>query len=74
MSAKEEENTFKMLKDYFRSQLIKYFDAIPTTKNLIIESSLIGSMQHLLIAQPESCKILGFGTLLSHRVSLDSYL
>jgi hypothetical protein len=48
MSAKEEENTFKMLKDYFRSQLIKYFDAIPTTKNLIIESSLIGPMQHLL--------------------------
>jgi hypothetical protein len=40
--ADKDENTFKMLRDYFRSQLIKYFDAIPQVKNLIIEQSLLG--------------------------------
>lgn len=40
-------NTFRILKDYFRAQLIKYFDMIPKTKNLIIEPSMVGVIQHL---------------------------
>jgi hypothetical protein len=32
-----EQNTFKILKDYFRNQLIKYFEGIQHTKNLIVD-------------------------------------
>jgi hypothetical protein len=42
MASKEEDtNTFKILKDYFRQQLIKYFDSIPHVKTLMIDPTLI---------------------------------
>ena len=63
-------NTFKILKDYFRAQLIKYFDMIPHTKNLIIDQTLINVIQHLYTQPPESCRVTGFCGLIGSRVSL----
>jgi len=31
------QNSFKILRDHFRNQLIKYFESIPTDKNLVVE-------------------------------------
>lgn len=70
MAATEQENTFKILKDYFRMQMIKYFDMIPHSKNLIIDPTLINVVTHLFTQPPESCRVTGFCGLIGHKVSL----
>jgi hypothetical protein len=70
MADKDNENTFKILKDYFRQQLVKYLDSISHTKNLIIEPNLIGVVKHLLSSVPESCRVNGFGSLVGYQVCI----
>lgn len=62
------EDTFKILKDYFRNQFVKHFEAIPHTKCLIVEKSLLGVVKHLLTQPPESCRVFSYGALFDHRV------
>ena len=69
MSAPEDSNTFKILKDYFRNQLIKHFESIQHTKCLIVESSLLGVVQHLFTQPPETCRVQNYGALFDHKVS-----
>lgn len=64
-----EQNPFKILRDYFRNQLIKYFDTITHTKNLIVDESLLGVVEHLINPPPDSCKVFGYSSLVGHRVS-----
>ena len=63
------QNSFKILRDHFRNQLIKYFEGIQTTKNLVVEQSLIGVIQHLLAPLPDSTRVLGYGSLIGYKVS-----
>jgi hypothetical protein len=47
-------NPFKILKDHFRSQLVKYLEGIGTTMNLVMEESLIPIVTNLLTPVPNS--------------------
>lgn len=64
------EDTFKILKDYFRNQLVKHFESLPHSKCLVVEKSLLGVVQHLFTQPPETCRVFSYGALFDHKVFL----
>lgn len=66
--SESDQNPFKILRDYFRNQLTKYLDGIQYTKNLIVDDSLIGIVEHLLTPLPESCRVIGYANLITNKV------
>jgi len=66
----EEQSNFKILNNYYKSQMVSFFEKIPTIKSLIIEDTLLPVINHMLVPIPDSARVAGCAELIADKVSI----